>query len=256
MQERPFDRRRQGNLGEISAIEWLSWKGATVFTPVGHSPDVDLVADFGEGPARIEVKTCLRPTRANWSVMIATMGGNRSWTGVVKRFDPMRCEYLFVHVGDGRRWFIPTDALECSRAVTLGGVKYSEFEIERGLPLLGARPLHSAASLGEYPRGQRMAAVNGPASPSQVRLLPPPSGSAGFREVRWERKMGRSGETRIGPKRQLTMPIRVAAEAGLSPGDRLRARAEGDGRISLERIAPPAQPELTTPAGSEPGEAA
>ena len=53
--------RRQGELGELSAIEWLSWQGAIVFAPVGHSPDVDLVADFGDGPIRVEVKTATAP---------------------------------------------------------------------------------------------------------------------------------------------------------------------------------------------------
>jgi hypothetical protein len=36
------------------------------------------------------------------------VGRNQSWTGVVKRLDPARFDYLFVLVGDGRRWFIPS----------------------------------------------------------------------------------------------------------------------------------------------------
>ena len=160
MEDRPFDRRRQGNLGEISAIEWLTWKGAVVFAPVGHSPDVDLIADFGDGPLRIEVKTCLRRGTGNWAVMIATMGGNQSWTGTVKTFDRARCEYLFIHVGDGRRWFIPTEFLQAKRSLRLGGEKYSEFEIERGRSLLEARPLQSAPPLGECQSGQMDQAVN------------------------------------------------------------------------------------------------
>ena len=36
--------RRQGDLGEFSAIEWLGSKGYPVWIPVGHSPDYDLVA--------------------------------------------------------------------------------------------------------------------------------------------------------------------------------------------------------------------
>jgi hypothetical protein len=52
------------------------------------------------------------------------------------------------------------------------------------------------------------------------------------------------------------MPQRVALGAGLRSGDRLRARVAGEGRVILERIEQPAQPELTTPAGPAPGEAA
>lgn len=251
--------RRQGDLGELSAIEWLSWRGACVFTPVGHSPDVDLIADFGKGPLRIEVKTSRhQASTGNWSVMIATMGGNQSWTGVVKRFDRDRCDFVFVHVGDGRRWFIPTHAIECERHITLGGIKYSEFEIEPGRSLTDAVPLQSRVPLGECQSGQMECAVNASAMPTEVRILPPPSSSAGeFARVGFERKLGRAGLTTIGAKRAITMPVRVATEAGLRPGDRLRARAEGVGQVRLERIAPaPAQPELTTPAVPAPGEAA
>ena len=63
-------------------------------------------------------------------------GGNQSWNGVVKRLDATRCDYLFVHVGDGRRWFIPARALGGGSAIALGGPKYAEFEVERGTPLL------------------------------------------------------------------------------------------------------------------------
>jgi hypothetical protein len=38
--------RRQGDLGEAAAIEWLTRVGAGVFFPLFHSPDVDLVAEF------------------------------------------------------------------------------------------------------------------------------------------------------------------------------------------------------------------
>jgi len=50
---------------------------------------------------------------------------------VVKYSDPQRCDFLFVHVGDGRRWFIPTAALDGKSGLNLGGPKYSQFEIER-----------------------------------------------------------------------------------------------------------------------------
>lgn len=46
-----------------------------------------------------------------------------------KRFDPEAIDFLFALVGDGRRWFIPSAAIEAETAVTLGGTKYSEFEI-------------------------------------------------------------------------------------------------------------------------------
>ena len=37
--------RRQGDIGEASAIEWLTMKGYAVAVPIGHSPNWDVVAD-------------------------------------------------------------------------------------------------------------------------------------------------------------------------------------------------------------------
>ena len=136
----------QGDLGEASAIEWLTRQGAYVFKPLFHCPDYDLVAEIDGRLVRIEVKTCTRPTPAgNWQVMICTRGGNQSWSGTTKRFDRMRCEFLFVLVGDGRRWFIPTDQIEAETAIVVGGRKFSEYEIEKGTPL-PARTRQQAAS--------------------------------------------------------------------------------------------------------------
>jgi hypothetical protein len=67
--------------------------------------------------------------------MLCTRGGNQSWGGETKRFDPRRCDYVFVHVGDGRRWFIPAARIEGQTSIVLGGEKYSDFEIEQGPPL-------------------------------------------------------------------------------------------------------------------------
>jgi len=40
--------RKQGDLGELSAIDWLGEQGCTIYVPIGHSPDCDLVADDGQ----------------------------------------------------------------------------------------------------------------------------------------------------------------------------------------------------------------
>jgi hypothetical protein len=144
--------REQGDLGELSAMEWLISQGARVYIPVFHSPDVDLIAEFEDRPLRIQVKTStVRNERGRWEVTISTRGGNQSWNGLVKYLDPTRCEYLFVLVEDGRRWFIPTTALECRSGLTLGGPKYSDFEIAPGRPFaeqLPSAPVESMARRG------------------------------------------------------------------------------------------------------------
>jgi hypothetical protein len=92
------------------------------------------------------VKTCTRTTpKGYWQAMICTKGGNQSWNGTTKLFDRSRCDYLFVHTGDGRRWFIPSYAIEARTAVTLGGPKYAEYEIEPGTPLPRRTELVGAA---------------------------------------------------------------------------------------------------------------
>jgi bifunctional DNA-binding transcriptional regulator/antitoxin component of YhaV-PrlF toxin-antitoxin module len=99
-------------------------------------------------------------------------------------------------------------------------------------------PLDSIPALGEYPSGQRTAAVNRQALPSQVRILPPPlpRRASGFNRTKYERKLGRSGQTTINAKRKITIPQQAVLEAGLDVGDRLRVRSHGYGRIVLERI--------------------
>jgi hypothetical protein len=133
--EEVWSPRRQGDIGELSAMQWLVWQGAKLYLPLGHSPDVDLVADFDGRLLRVQVKTstCWRDSR--FLVAVCTRGGNQSWNRIVKRFDSSRCDYLFAHVGDGRRWFIPSGAVEASSAITLGGPKYAEYEVESGEPL-------------------------------------------------------------------------------------------------------------------------
>jgi hypothetical protein len=134
--------RRQGDLGEFSAMEWLGSKGYWLWVPVGHSPDYDLIADDGEALLRVQVKTSTQHSpKGRWRIAVCTRGGNQSWNGLVKRFTGTRCDRLFVLVADGRRWFIPAGAVEAGTALMLGGPKYSEFEVEPGRPLpLAATP--------------------------------------------------------------------------------------------------------------------
>jgi PD-(D/E)XK endonuclease len=127
--------RRQGDLGELSAMEWLGSQGYSVFVPVGHSPDCDLIADDGDDLLRVQVKTSTRHRNRRWEIMLCTRGGNQSWNGLVKRFSAARCDSLFVLVADGRRWFIPAAAVEGGTGLHLGGPKYAEFEVDAGRPL-------------------------------------------------------------------------------------------------------------------------
>ena len=247
-----MNRRQQGDLGEISSVDWLIRSGANVFLPLGHSPDIDLVAEFESRLFRIQVKTstCVERTNSGqprYCVHVATFGGNRSWTGTVKHLDPAKFDFLFVLTGDGRRWLIPSHCIEARRTLRLGGPKYSEFEIDPGLPfeqlVYGSEsgPLKSASAPGEYRSGQTGGAVNAMALPSQVRILPPPLPAPKSPDL----GTGPMGQTRIWGKRRVTLPRRPLEAAGLDVGDRLRVSTVGPGRVVLERI-------VTDPSRDEP----
>jgi hypothetical protein len=116
-------------------MEWFAAKGAGIYFPVGHSPHCDFIAEFDDRLARVQVKSCTCYRLDRWQVTICTRGGNQSWSGLVKYFNPSVCDFLFVVVGDGRRWCIPSSAISGGRGLNLGGPKYSEFEVEPGRPL-------------------------------------------------------------------------------------------------------------------------
>ncbi len=191
----------------------------------------------------MEVKTASwKNCRGRWEVTLATRGGNQSWSGKVKKFDPGRCDYLFVHVGDGRRWLIPTAALDGTSAICLGGPKYSEFEVETGSPLgphATGGPLHSPPHSGEYRSGQPGQTVNllaqsfvgsNPASPTPVATTDP------IKPSNRERKLGRTGRAIVNQKRRITIPQSAFFEAGLQNGSKVCVRADGPGRIVVEQV--------------------
>jgi PD-(D/E)XK endonuclease len=140
--------REQGDIGEMSAMYWLASRGAHVAIPVGGNPDWDVVAELDGRVLRVQVKTSTCFRNGRWEVTLCTRGGNQSWNGLVKHLDASRYDHLYVVVGDGRRWFIPSARVDGGRALLLGGPKYAEFEVEPGDPIPVARvpetPLESS----------------------------------------------------------------------------------------------------------------
>ena len=137
--------REQGDFGELSAIQWLAWQGASIAVPVGNNRHWDLMAELNGQALRVQVKTARSRRLGRWEVRVSTSGGNQSWNRVVKLLDPSRFDYLFVLVGDGRRWFIPSDRIGGGSGLRLGGPKYAEFEVDRGEPIPGC-PVDLTAS--------------------------------------------------------------------------------------------------------------
>jgi hypothetical protein len=140
--------RQQGDIGELSAMYWLASIGAPVALPVGHSPDWDLIAELHGRLIRVQVKTSTLFRDGRWRVSIKTCGGNQSWNGVVKKLDPSRCDYLFVLVGDGRRWFIPSKSLGGGSHIRIGGPKYAQYEVAPGDPIADRTASSSGSRIG------------------------------------------------------------------------------------------------------------
>ena len=219
--------RRQGDLGEAAAIHWLTKAGVRVSVPLFHSPDYDLVAEFGGRLHRVQVKTSTFQEGDRYVVQLATYGGNRSWTGLVKRFDASRYDLLFVLVSDGRCWLIPTSEIEGSRGISLGGSKYGEFELPVESPEedeLGSRIRAGRGSAGVGEPGRSVKSVP---RAEWVRFPPPPLQSPP--------KFSVVGRTKLSASHQLTIPLRTFRASGLQVGDALRVEVETEGRVVVTR---------------------
>jgi hypothetical protein len=237
--ERLITCRQQGDLGEASAIEWLSRQGAVVALPFGHSPDFDLLAQIADRVIRVQVKSSTQRFRTpnghlRYRVVLATHGGNQSWSGVAKVFDATKVDYLFALTSDGRRWFIPALDLQGRRGVQLGGTRYSEYEIEPTTPLrelvYGGKPGLESSTPGGVskwlkdggckPSGTAFAGSN-PASPTDPGPI---------------YEQSTVGRTRMSAHHQVAVPRAVAAACGIQPGDRFRVESDGPGRFTMTRI--------------------
>ena len=265
--ERLINRRQQGDLGEASAIEWFTRAGAVVSTPLGHSPDYDLIVDLGAGPLRVQAKTstqiCITPNgHERYPVALATNGGNQSWNHETKIFESSRTDLVFVVVAAGRRWLIPSVEIDAERQIQLGGSRYSEFEIEAseeihslvyGVP---ETPPKLSPEQGERRswRAERACKVRALALSEFESHLPhiaspgePAAPPAELPEL--PRGTRTEGQTRVSGNRQIVIPKRAFENAGLRLGDRLKAVAVGEGQVRFRRIAREAENESGPPEG-------
>jgi PD-(D/E)XK endonuclease len=223
--------RQQGDLGEAAAIQWLTEIGAGVSFPLFHSPDYDLIAELNGHLLRVQVKTGTRVHGSGFCLQLATNGGNQSWGGVVKRFDPASCDFLFALVGDGRRWFIPTSEIVATTSIVLGGRRYEEYEVERAGGTLGrstiAEPQRGSAGAGEP--GQT---VNLVPQAEWVRIPPPPLTVSSETET----TPLAAARTRASAHHQITIPKPVFEAARLRAGDQFRVEAIAAGRLRVTRV--------------------
>lgn len=237
---RGFHPRKQGDVGEAAAIAWLTRLGGAVPLPLFHSPNYDLIADLDGRLLRVQVKTStchVGPDR--FAVQLATNGGNQSWTGVAREFDPSHIDFLFVLVGDGRQWFIPAGEIQGRIRIKVGGDRYSEFLVASSDPLDPPSGSPSRLTAG---RGGAGVGEPGRSVKSVPQLLSgfdshpphsPPSGGESASEVDRAEAVGR---TRMSAHHQVTVPVAVATASAISPGDRFRVESRGPGSFVMTRI--------------------
>jgi hypothetical protein len=243
---RDFHPRAQGDLGEAAAIAWLTKIGAGVSVPLFHSPDYDLIAEFERRLLRVQVKTSGYRRNNRFCIALATRGGNQSWSGLVKHFDPSRCDFLFALVASGQRWFIPSHAVEGQTGIMLGGPKYSEFEVDSaGAAAFRIDPASRIdARRGSADVGESGETVNLVPLAEWVRIPPPPSAKpAAAISIR----LRNNARTRISAGHQITIPSGPFRAAGFAAGDRLLVEATGPGEATVKRIEPSAQLDLSEP---------
>jgi hypothetical protein len=250
MQLRQANPRRQGDIGEGIAAAWLIQAGFGVWIPFGHSPDCDLIAQRGEQLWRVQVKTATTYRSGRDQVVVATRGGKQSWNRISKRFSAHRCDWLFVLVGDGRRWLIPAVAVEGTTGICLGGPKYAEFELHHNrdgeLPVWLQAELTSRANILEPPRGSAEAGESGEAvnlvpMAEGVRIPPPPSRAPATAPAKPYSRTSLSG------KHQVTIPTTPLKAAGLEAGDTFRVDALGPGQVALTRLERPGGNDSVSP---------
>jgi len=124
--------RKQGDVGLGAAIGYFSMKGYTVSIPLTDNQEYDLIVDIDGNPNKVQVKTSRLESRnaKGYDVQLRTLGGNRSWSGVSKKFDPNRVDYLFVLTNDGRMYFIPSSSVKGTSSIVVGNQMYTEFEVK------------------------------------------------------------------------------------------------------------------------------
>ena len=107
----------QDAVGIGRAIAYYSAMGYAVFTPVADISRYDLIVDTGEQLLRVEVKTT---TQASGEIALRTMGGNRTWDGVVKRISEADCDVVFaVNLTSGTEREFPAAQLAGRNSVTV-----------------------------------------------------------------------------------------------------------------------------------------
>lgn len=122
----------QGNVGEARAIFELANLGYTIYKPLFQNTKSDLIVEKEGKLFKVQVKTSRVDRRTHgggFRVQLYTSGGNTK-TNTIRNRQEGDYDMLFIVHITGRCWLIPVESLRDANAdITVGGIKYSEFEI-------------------------------------------------------------------------------------------------------------------------------
>ena len=128
MFENTKNSKQQGDVGLGAAIAYYTQQGYTVCIPLTDSQDYDLIVDDGKKLNKVQVKSTASQTPYGvYSAGLRVCGGNQSWGGVVKKFNPKQVDLLFVLCDNGDSYSIPTSIVKCVNRINLGK-KYQQYK--------------------------------------------------------------------------------------------------------------------------------
>lgn len=135
--------KKQGDVGLGIAIGYFASQGYTVCVPLTDSQDYDLIIELKSQLKRVQVKTttCKTPY-GSYDLNLRVCGGNRSGTGKVKLFDPLKVDYVFAVTELMDMYLIPSCDIRGKRSISLGKFwsKYNIGKFHRDMGADGVEP--------------------------------------------------------------------------------------------------------------------
>lgn len=113
-----------GDVGVGQAIAYFTKLGYTVLFPLSDSQDYDLVVDIKGSLKKVQVKTGGAFTPNNTPVIaLRTLGGNQSWSGVVKCVMDTDIDFLFCYHLAAGAYLVPKAELITRTMLLLNSTK-------------------------------------------------------------------------------------------------------------------------------------
>lgn len=120
----------QGNMGLGKAIEYFTSQNITVALPLNDTQKYDLIVDFNGQLKRISVKTSrYSPKKDNKTFEVGLKNsGGASGKNIIRNFNNMDCDYVFVYTADESLYLIPAQSITSTSSITVGN-KYTEYKV-------------------------------------------------------------------------------------------------------------------------------